>query len=317
MIIDTTPQDALQKKEIWAIGGGKGGIGKSLITGNIGIHLAHLKKKVLLVDADLGGANLHTTLGIGVPDVTLSDFLNRRIENIQDVIIKTAIPNLSLISGAQDFLDSANPNFAHKTQLLRHLETLEADYILMDLGAGTSLNILDFFLFSDYGILVVLPEPTAIENAYRFIKSAFYRRFKRVVTNQGIKDMIDAAMDQKNSMGIRTPYDLIERVKQMEKEVGEILELEMMQFKPKLIVNQVRTKNDIQIGFAMKSACQKYFGFDLEYLGYVEYDDCVWQSIRSKRPLAVEYPYSRSSRCIERIVNNLLRKEQLLFNMLY
>jgi len=188
---------------------------------------------------------------------------------------------------------------------------------LLDLGAGTSYNIIDFFLFSDHGILVVLPEPTAIENAYRFIKSAFYRRFKKVVTHQGIKDLIDAAMDQKNTMGVRTPFDLIERVKQMEKEVGEILELEVLKFRPKLIVNQVRTKNDIQIGFSMKSACQKYFGINLEYLGYVEYDDCVWQSIRSKRPLAIEYPYSRPSRCIERIVNNLLRKEQFTLSMLY
>lgn len=310
-------QDILRRKEIWAVGGGKGGIGKSLITGNIGISLARLKKKVLLVDADLGGANLHTTLGIGVPEMTLSDFLNRRVESIQDVIIKTNIPNLSLVSGAQDFLDAANPSFAQKSRLLRHLETLDADYILLDLGAGTSSNILDFFLFSDHGILVVLPEPTAIENAYRFIKSAFYRRFKKAVANQNIKELIDAAMDQKNAMGIRTPFDLIERVKQMEREVGEILELEVLKFKPKLIVNQVRTKNDIQIGFAMKSACQKYFGINLEYLGYVEYDDCVWQSIRSKRPLAIEYPYSRPSRCIERIVHNLLRKEQLTLSMLY
>jgi flagellar biosynthesis protein FlhG len=103
----------------------------------------------------------------------------------------------------------------------------------------------------------------------------------------------------------------------MEREVGEILELEVLKFKPKLIVNQVRTKNDIQIGFSMKSACQKYFGIELEFLGYVEYDDCVWQSIRSKRPLTIEYPYSRPSRCIERIVHNLLRKEQLTPSVLY
>lgn len=310
-------QEALRRKEVWAVGGGKGGIGKSLLTGNMGICLARLKKRVLLVDADLGGANLHTTLGIGVPEMTLSDFINRRVDNISDVIIKTGIPNLSLISGAQDFLEAANPDFSQKTRLLRHLETLDMDYILLDLGAGTSFNILDFFLFSDQGILVVLPEPTAIENAYRFIKSAFYRRFKRVVTHQGIKDIIDAAMDQKNTIGIRTPFDLIDKVKQMEREVGEILELEVLKFKPKLVVNQVRTKNDIQIGFSMKSACHKYFGIKLEYLGYVEYDDCVWQSIRSKRPLSIEYPYSRPARGIEKVVHNLLRKEQLTLSMLY
>ena len=112
-------EEALRRKEIWAIGGGKGGIGKSLITGNVGICLARLKKKVLLVGADLGGTNLHTTLGIGLPEMTLSDFLNRRAENIQDVIIKTGIQNLSLISGAQDFLDAANPNFSQKTREIR------------------------------------------------------------------------------------------------------------------------------------------------------------------------------------------------------
>ena len=124
-------------------------------------------------------------------------------------------------------------------------------------------------------------------------------------------------MDQKNTMGIRTPYDLIERVKLMEREVGEILELEITKFRPKLIVNQVRTKGDIQIGFSIKSACNKYFGINLEYLGYVEYDDSVWQSIRSKRPLTIEYPYSRPARCIERIVHNLLKKEQLTLSTLY
>jgi flagellar biosynthesis protein FlhG len=310
--------DFLRKKEIWAVGGGKGGIGKSLITGNMGIHLARQNKKVLLVDADLGGANLHTTLGIGVPEMTLSDFLSRRVEHIQDVIMGTSIPNLSLISGAQDFLDAANPNFAQKARLLRNLDALDTDYILLDLGAGTSFNILDFFLFSDHGMLVVLPEPTAIENAYRFIKSAFYRRFKKVVAHhKDVREIIDTAMDQKNAIGLRTPHDLIERIKTMDRGIGEILELEMLKFKPKLIVNQVRTKNDVQIGFSMKSACHRYFGINVEYLGYVDYDDCVWQSIRSKRPLAVEYPFSRPSKGIERIVNNVLRKEQLAVSVLY
>ena len=93
-------------------------------------------------------------------------------------------------------------------------------------GAGTSFNILDFFLFSDHGMLVVLPEPTAIENAYRFIKSAFYRRFKKVVAHhKDVKEIIDTAMDQKNAAGLRTPHDLIERIKTMDQGIGEVLEL--------------------------------------------------------------------------------------------
>ena len=136
-------QDALRKKEIWAIGGGKGGIGKSLITGNVGICLARLKKKVLPVDADLGGANLHTTPRHRRSGDDARTSWNRRVENIQDVIIKTGVPNLSLISGAQDFR-RGQPEFRPENTALRHLEAIDVDYIL-DLGAGTSFNILDFF----------------------------------------------------------------------------------------------------------------------------------------------------------------------------
>ncbi|MFH7319385.1 P-loop NTPase [Desulfurivibrio sp. D14AmB] len=305
-------QKNLRSKEIWAIGGGKGGIGKSLIIGNAGITLARLNKKVLLVDADLGGANLHTTIGMGLPEVTLSDFLKRRTEKIQDVVIPTGIPNLSIISGARDILDAANPHHAQKERLLRQLNTIDADYILLDIGAGTSYNILDFFLFSNHGVLVVLPEPTAIENAYRFIKSAFYRRFRKIVRNRQLKELVDSAKDQKNTMGIRTPYDLIKHVKMVEPAAGELLELEMRKFKPKLIVNQARGKEDIQVGFAMRNACETFFGISLEYLGYLEYDDCIWRSVRSNRPLVLEYPGSGPVRSIESIVRNLLGGEQLV-----
>ena len=62
-------------KLIWAVGGGKGGTGKTLLTANMGIELARSDRKVLLIDADLGGANLHTCLGISNAKITLGDFL--------------------------------------------------------------------------------------------------------------------------------------------------------------------------------------------------------------------------------------------------
>ncbi|ADH87061.1 AAA family ATPase [Desulfurivibrio alkaliphilus] len=304
-------QSALQQKEIWSIGGGKGGIGKSLIACNIAIILSRLNKKVLLVDADLGGANVHTTLGLETPEVTLSDFIKRRTENLNEVITDTGISNLQIISGARDFLDAANPVHGQKDRLLRHLGKIEADYIILDLGAGTSFNVLDFFLFSDHGLLVVLPEPTSIENVYRFIKSAFYRKFRATVENHALKEVVEAAKDQKNTLGLKTPHDLLQCIKGMEPEAGRRLEAEIKTFKPKLIINQVRSREDIRLGFSMRSAAKLYFGIDLEYPGYIEYDDCVWQSIRRRRPLALEHPDSRPHRSLEHIVQNLLLCRQL------
>src|SRR5688572_29976052 len=102
------------ERQIWSVGGGKGGIGKSLLTASLGWQLAQLGKRVVMVDADLGGANLHTCLGIPNPERTLGEFIRRQVPSIEDVLVETGIPNLRLISGASDFLSAANINYAQK-----------------------------------------------------------------------------------------------------------------------------------------------------------------------------------------------------------
>lgn len=133
------------------------GSGKSLITSSLGICLSRAGKEVLLVDADLGGANLHSCLGTPYPNVTLSDFIRKKVPDIKDVIINTGIPNLRLISGAEDYLEVANTSYTQKIRLLRQLISLDTEYILLDLGAGTAFNTLDFFLIANDGIIIVTP----------------------------------------------------------------------------------------------------------------------------------------------------------------
>ncbi len=294
-------------REIWAVGGGKGGIGKSLITSNLGISLARAGRRVVLVDADLGGANLHTCLGIPEPRVTLTDFVSRRVRGIEDILIRTGVPNLSLISGAHDFLSAANLNFVQKTMLLRRIAELDADVVILDLGAGTTYNTLDFFLLAQKGIVVAIPEPTSIENCYRFIKSAFYRRLRRVVANAAVKRLIESAMDQKNALGIRTPSDLLTRIMQMDTQIGDVIQRQIGEFRPKIIMNQARTRADVEIGEHMRSACRKYFGIEVEYLGAIDYDDVVWQSVRRREPLLLRHPGSVSARSVERIALRLMQ----------
>jgi flagellar biosynthesis protein FlhG len=305
-----------QNKVIWAVGGGKGGTGKTFLSGNLAISLARYGKKVILVDADLGCANLHTCLGIQSTGATLSDFVKGKVRSIHEVLFETGIPNLSLINGAQDFLEIANPRYREKMRLIRQIRELEFDYLILDLGAGTSFNILDFFLISDVGILALLPEPTSIENVYRFIKSAFYRRFKQIAKSPEIKSVVTRAMDQKNDLGIRTPFDLIEQVEKIDASAGKILKEQLYEFKPKVIVNQVRSNDDITLGFSMRSSCAKYFGIQVEYVGYIEYDDSVWRATRLSRPVMLEFPESKSARGVNRITSNLLKKEQLRFDLL-
>jgi flagellar biosynthesis protein FlhG len=294
-------------KKIWAIGGGKGGVGKSLVSANVAICLALMGNKVVAVDLDLGGANLHTCLGLPIPQVTLSDYISKKITNFEDLLVPTPINNLKIISGAQDELGMANLKHMHKNQIIRKLHELDADYILFDLGAGTAFNTIDFFISADKGILVVLPEPTSIENTYRFIKSVFYRRLKMIDGVADIEQFITESMNAKLASGAATsPSDLVKKISEMNPEIGLKIKMEMAHFRPNLIINQVRSQADIDIGYSIQSICRKYFGIEMTFPGYLDYDQSVWQSVRKRKPLLIEYPNSRLVNNFDRIVNRLI-----------
>lgn len=294
-----------RKQKIWAIGGGKGGVGKSLVTANLSICLALMGYKVIGIDLDLGGANLHTTLGVPIPDRTLSDYVSKKVRKLSEIVTETPITNLSIISGAQDDMGIANIKHMQKSKLLSHLDELNADFLLFDLGAGTSFNTLDFFITADQGILTALPEPTSIENTYRFIKSVYHRKLKMAEDFLEIQPLIDQAMNAKLSQN-SSPAELINRVIEINPEMGLKLQSELQRLTPRLILNQVRTQTDIDVGFSMKIICKKYFGIELDYVGYLDYDACVWQSIKKRRPLLMEYPNSPLVRNFDRIVHRLL-----------
>ncbi len=296
----------LSTKKVWAIGGGKGGVGKSLVSANVAICLALMGNKVVAVDLDLGGANLHTCLGLPIPQVTLSDYVSKKITNFEDLLVPTPISNLKIISGAQDELGMANLKHMHKNQIIRKLHDLDADYILFDLGAGTAFNTIDFFITADKGVLVVLPEPTSIENTYRFIKSVFYRRLKMIDGVSDIENMINETMNAKVTAGQASPAELMKKISEIDPEVGYRVRQEMSQFRPNLIINQVRSQADIDIGYSIQSICRKYFGIEMTFPGYLDYDQSVWQSVRKRKPLLIEYPNSKLVNNFDRIVNRLI-----------
>jgi flagellar biosynthesis protein FlhG len=294
-------------KKIWAIGGGKGGVGKSLVSANVAICLALMGNKVVAVDLDLGGANLHTCLGLPIPQVTLSDYVSKKVSQFEDLLVPTPISNLKIISGAQDELGMANLKHMHKNQIIRKLHELDADYILFDLGAGTAFNTIDFFITADKGILVVLPEPTSIENTYRFIKSVFYRRLRMIEGLEEIQPLIDESMNAKlSASSMMSPADLMRKISEINPEVGLRVKQEMAEFRPNLIINQVRSQADIDIGYSIQSICRKYFGIEMTFPGYLDYDQSVWQSVRKRKPLLIEYPNSKLVNNFDRIVSRLV-----------
>ena len=291
---------------VWTIGGGKGGIGKSLFTANVGITLAQMGNRVCVIDADLGGANLHSCLGVTQPMATLDDFMTRQSEGLQELAVQTPVPNLSLISGAGHVVGAASPKYQTKMRLIRKIRSMDFDHVLLDLGAGTGFNTLDFFLSGDLGILMCLPEPTSIDNLYRFVKAAFFRRLRDLDRKFQVRELLQAAMSGNAGATVSSPQVLFERIKQLEPERGALLHRAMQQFTPKLVINQVRSGADANVGQQIAMAARNYFGFDLQFVGCLQYDDSVWRAVRKRRPFLLEYPVSPLAGSLRGIVTKIL-----------
>lgn len=294
-------------RRIIAVGSGKGGVGKSLVAANLGIFLATLGKRVVLLDGDLGGANLHTFVGVERPRVTLGDLFEKRVPRVEDVVVETPVAGLGLVSGAGDPSWIANPRPAQKFRLLNQVQKLAVDYLVVDLGPGSGFNALDFFLMADAGILVVVPEPTSIENTYRFIKSAFLRRLRRAGVERALALL--RAGDAQHEGGIPAPLDLYLAAREADPALAERIMTAINAFRPRIVLNQVRTRGDIDLGQAAAAAARRRLGLTIDYLGYLEQDDAAWQAVRKRRPLLVDYPESRAAKGIERVIRKLLSLE--------
>jgi flagellar biosynthesis protein FlhG len=289
-----------------AIGGGKGGVGKTFVSANLATALARQGKRVVAVDADLDGANLHTCLGVPAPQRSLADFVSEREEDLGKLLIDTPLKNLKLIAATQGNLADAQPSHLRRVRLLRGLRQLDADIVLIDLGAGAHAPVLDYFLVSDDGILVLQPEPTSVENAYTFLRAAFYRRMRLAMVGHGVRQLVTTAMDQRNERGIRTPLDLLREIESVDSAEARRFVETMRVFRPRIIVNSVRTAEDVKLGFAVTSVCKKYFGIEAEYLGYVNYDDAARRSVSARRPIVDLANDADVSIYLQRIARKLL-----------
>ncbi len=157
-----------RKTKIIAITSGKGGVGKTNIATNLGIAYANMGKKVIVIDADLGLANVNVMLNI-IPQYNLYHVIKRQ-KSMSDIIIPTNY-GIKLIAGASGFSKIANMTEEERSAFIKEMYTLaEADIIIIDTSAGVSKNVISFLVAADEVIVVTTTEPTAITDAYGIIK---------------------------------------------------------------------------------------------------------------------------------------------------
>jgi flagellar biosynthesis protein FlhG len=301
---------------IWPIGGGKGGSGKSFLTSALGRLLAGWGKRTLLIDLDLGAANLHTLVDIPYPVKSLSDFISKKIPVLENTVLETPIPNLYLISGASDNLDIANLPYEQKIKIMRAIAKLDYDCILIDLGAGTSFNTLDFFLISQNGVFITTPEPTSIENIYRLVRSIYFRRIRQHFTAADFKVLEEAVINLCGEGSLNKTECLMRTVRELHPEKGRALESDFNSFKFKLILNQLRKQDNNMLGSQICKIIEKHLGLHIEFAGNIAYDDYVHDAICRHVSFLERYPYTRTAGDLRDLSKKFIYAtgEQLIIN---
>lgn len=291
-------------RTIWAIGGGKGGTGKSFISANLAMDFARQGDEVVLIDADLGGPNLHTFLGMKKTDIDLGHFITNQVTDLRDVAIPTPQEGLTLVKGTENVLFTANLNYFKKLKLIRHIRTFESKRIIVDIGTGASYNCIDFFLLSNPGILVINPEPTSIENAYYFLKSCILRLLKMYINHYQIQDLVKKVAEQIQDTS-RSIYSFLSEIISQDKQYADLLFRALKRFRPCLIVNKARTDKDRMLGHSIVNVVQKYLVIDLDFLGSVPMDESVHTSLQSRKPYIHMNPDSDVSAALRDIAEKL------------
>jgi flagellar biosynthesis protein FlhG len=288
-----------------ALGGGKGGVGKTFLAANLAASLAQAGARVVAIDTDVEGANLHTWLGVASPRASLADFVAGRVQDPLDLVVETPIANLGLIAATHGNLSASQPEPSRRIELLQRLRRLPCDFVFVDCGAGAHPATIDYFLVGDEGLLVLHPEPTSLENAYAFLRAAFYRRMQLVMQKHDVRERVREAMDQRNARGIRTPLDLLREVEAMDPEEGRRFSRSMRSFRPRIVVNEVESAEEVKLGFSVRSVCRKFFGIEADYVGYVNRDPAVREAVSARRPLVEVRPRSDAAIYVQRIARKL------------
>jgi flagellar biosynthesis protein FlhG len=291
----------VRPRRIIAVGGGRGGVGKTLLTVNLGVYFAQLGREVVVVDADPTGSSLHTVLGLERAPLVID--LEREERSLTPV--STSVPGLTVLPSTYDPLTATPTRPTRGANLMRALSRLPVDYVIVNLGASTSAASLDVFLESDIGLCVTAADPLSVEATYRFARSLYLRVLRRAVMKERFKlRIVEKVASSLEPMP--SPLELIVGLRRVDDALATIATHALSRVLVRLVVGQTRLRADLDLGPAMAIVSERFLGIQLDHMGHIEQDDAVWLTVRRRQPLLIDSPTSRSARNIERVARRIL-----------
>ena len=324
--------------QVIAVAGAKGGVGKTIVATNLGLYLATIGRDTVIVDADPSGASVHALFGADPPNplptfrppsVVFAGLRTNDADDRDDPNVRGAAPariptpppglgeipkgpeapravgfaNLRVMHAGLDEPYRGARDVEARGDLVSRVWSLDAEFVVVDLGAGTHPDLLALFDRADVALYVTLPEPPAVEQTYRFARALYAHRARRDAPSEAARAFWD---EVSREHAFPAPLDAIEAARGRGRAFVDWLEASRRKGALHLVINQTRIRPDLELGDRMRSAAQRRLGLDLEYLGYIDYDDTVGSCTRRMHPLLAESPGTKASKSIERIARRVL-----------
>jgi flagellar biosynthesis protein FlhG len=292
---------------ILPVASGKGGVGKSLLAANLSIALADAGQRVVLADLDLGASNLHTMLGIRGVKEGIGTFLSVPRMAFADILFPTEYPGLAFIPGDAEMPAVANLRPGQRRRLVRHLESLDCDYLVLDLGPGTGSGTLEFFLLADAGIVVTTPALTAILNAYLFLKNVVFR-IMTDASPRGSRAFEILESLRRESGALQKAYvpRIQARIAAEDPAAGKAIEERLARLRPRLVLNMLEQPGDVDRADRLRRSAREYLGVEIAHLGVLYADALQGLALSSRLPVIRYKPRAVLSQAVSRIAAKLL-----------
>jgi flagellar biosynthesis protein FlhG len=287
-----------------AVASGKGGVGKSVIAASMGVGFSMLKQKTVVVDADFGGSNLHQIVGVSKPAVTYQDFQSGRVKKLNDIVSEhSRFQNLGMIFGAAGSYGMANEKYFSRLKFLRNLRTVEADVIILDLGAGSRYQVLDLFSVADHSIVVINPDPLSLSESFNFIKQVVVRNLSRTLKKYPeVQSSVHEFARKETFRANINVGDLIAHIETLDEQVASQLKARIDRLQISLLLNKVTEDSQVTEAGALQKALRDLLSIQTDFMGLVHQSTIVERSLQERTPFIAFDPKSKAAHDLANII---------------
>lgn len=292
----------LRRAKLWSIAGGKGGVGKSVLTTLLGMALARKGRRVVIVDADFDGANQRQLFGMRNSSPNIWDLVDQG-DSLAKAALPTSVENIRLITAPEYGHDAEEATILRRINFVRALRKLDAEYVLLDFGPRTDLRELGYFLTSDLNLVVTSPEPTALENLSKFIKTIVKQKLQLAVDS-----LCQRGQNEPFVQNEQTPllHQAIVHMQALDLPAEELMRRIVGSFNLRIIFNQVTDQTYLKDMKLLNLHLEQQVGFQLMLAGAIPFDMALRQAVRSNSLIQLSPASSMTCHHVAKMCDDLL-----------